>query len=343
MPPSPSTPGTVRIGGVPEHFNLPFALAAEAGLPAARGSPEVEWTSVPGGSGAMMKGLLAGDYDAALLLTEAAVAAALSSPHAIRIAGGWVDTPLTWGIHVHPDSPHALPAAAAIGSGTDPPPPPRGLPLDQSTRRLTWGISRPHSGSHTLALLHTRGHPHPPSFVTCGNMDGLLVGIADQTIDVFLWERATTAPAVEAGRVALAGTVVPGWPAFCVAVCANASVEVVRAVQAAVATAAVASGNMLAAAEGDAARTDGGGGGEGHPSPSRVAADYGPRAAEAVRAGMISWRGQGTGDGIATVSVAAVSRAVDALVGGGVLPEGTEGGRGAALRVIVDGLVSLVE
>lgn len=54
MPPPPSTPGTVRIGGVPEHFNLPFALAAEAGLPSARRSPEVEWVSVPGGSGAMV-------------------------------------------------------------------------------------------------------------------------------------------------------------------------------------------------------------------------------------------------------------------------------------------------
>eukprot|EP00170_Pyropia_yezoensis_P008689 contig_36831_g8720 len=247
MPPPPSTPGTVRIGGVPEHFNLPFALAAEAGLPSARGSPEVEWVSVPGGSGAMvciggggidMKGLLAGDYDAALLLTEAAVAAALSPPHAIRIAGGWVDTPLTWGIYVHPDSPHALPTAAATAAGKDAAPRPPALPLDQSPRPLTWGISRPQSGSHTLALLHTRGHPHPPAFATCGNMDGLLAGIADRTVDVFLWERATTAPAVEAVRVALAGTVVPGWPAFCVAVCANAPEDVVGAVQAAVATAA---------------------------------------------------------------------------------------------------------
>lgn len=210
-----------------------------------------------------MKGLLAGDYDAALLLTEAAVAAALSPPHAIRIAGGWVDTPLTWGIYVHPDSPHALPTAAATAAGKDAAPRPPALPLDQSPRPLTWGISRPQSGSHTLALLHTRGHPHPPAFATCGNMDGLLAGIADRTVDVFLWERATTAPAVEAVRVALAGTVVPGWPAFCVAVCANAPEDVVGAVQAAVATAAVAAGSMLAAAGGDAAGTVGGGGGGG--------------------------------------------------------------------------------
>lgn len=220
-----------------------------------------------------MKGLLAGDYDAALLLTEAAVAAALSPPHAIRIAGGWVDTPLTWGIYVHPDSPHALPTAAATAAGKDAAPRPPALPLDQSPRPLTWGISRPQSGSHTLALLHTRGHPHPPAFATCGNMDGLLAGIADRTVDVFLWERATTAPAVEAVRVALAGTVVPGWPAFCVAVCANAPEDVVGAVQAAVATAAVAAGSMLAAAGGDAAGTVGGGGGGGSarkPGGSRV-------------------------------------------------------------------------
>ena len=63
----------LRVGGVPEHFNLPWkqAIAERAfdDLDVA-----VEFEDYPGGTGAMTAALAAGDLDAALLLTEGAVA-----------------------------------------------------------------------------------------------------------------------------------------------------------------------------------------------------------------------------------------------------------------------------
>ena len=64
----------LRIGGVPEHFNLPWHLALEARRFESLGI-EVAWRDYPGGSGAMAKALRDGELDAALLLTEGAVAA----------------------------------------------------------------------------------------------------------------------------------------------------------------------------------------------------------------------------------------------------------------------------
>ena len=48
----------LRIGGVPEHFNLPWHLALEARRFEALGI-EVTWRDYPGGSGAMAKALRA--------------------------------------------------------------------------------------------------------------------------------------------------------------------------------------------------------------------------------------------------------------------------------------------
>ena len=60
----------LRIGGVPEHFNLPWLRLAESG---ALDDLGVAWRDVPEGSGAMAAALRAGELDAAMLLTEGAV------------------------------------------------------------------------------------------------------------------------------------------------------------------------------------------------------------------------------------------------------------------------------
>ncbi len=43
----------IRVGGVPEHFNLPWHLAKETGL-FAKHNVDVQWTDVPNGTGAMV-------------------------------------------------------------------------------------------------------------------------------------------------------------------------------------------------------------------------------------------------------------------------------------------------
>jgi ABC-type nitrate/sulfonate/bicarbonate transport system substrate-binding protein len=45
---------TIRVGGVPEHFNYPWHLAQELGLFAKRGV-QVEWVEQKEGTGQMIK------------------------------------------------------------------------------------------------------------------------------------------------------------------------------------------------------------------------------------------------------------------------------------------------
>lgn len=57
----------LRIGGVPEHFNLPWRdVLADR---------DDEWIDVDGGSGAMARALDGGELDIAVMLTESAVRA----------------------------------------------------------------------------------------------------------------------------------------------------------------------------------------------------------------------------------------------------------------------------
>ena len=50
-------PQTLQIGGVPEHFNLPWQLAAEQGL-FAKKSLAINWHYYKGGTGEMVGKLL---------------------------------------------------------------------------------------------------------------------------------------------------------------------------------------------------------------------------------------------------------------------------------------------
>ena len=60
---------TVKIIGVPEHFNLPWHLAIEEGAFEERGI-NLEWTEVPEGTGRMCQLLDSKETDLAIILTE---------------------------------------------------------------------------------------------------------------------------------------------------------------------------------------------------------------------------------------------------------------------------------
>src|SRR5262245_66047978 len=120
----------IRIGGVPEHFNLPWHLALQARRFAPLGV-DVSWRDYAGGSGAMAKALRDGELDAALLLTEGAVAA-VADGVPLEIASLYTDSPLVWGVHV--------PAASkfrAVGE----------------LAGARYAISRMGSGSHLMAFV----------------------------------------------------------------------------------------------------------------------------------------------------------------------------------------------
>ena len=186
----------LRIGGVPEHFNLPWKLAvADRAFDSI--SIDVEFIEHPGGTGSMTTALRAGELEAALLLTEGA-ALDIATGGDNRLVSVYVESPLVWGIHVS--------ASSAIKNVAD-----------IAGRRFA--ISRYGSGSHLIAIVDAaeRGFDsRSMSFVVVDTIDGARAALAAGSADVFLWERHMTQPLVDAGEFRRIGERVVPWPAFVV-------------------------------------------------------------------------------------------------------------------------------
>jgi ABC-type nitrate/sulfonate/bicarbonate transport system substrate-binding protein len=188
----------LKIGGVPEHFNLPWRLAIEEGKFKAAGI-ELHWSDMTGGTGQMIKGLQAGTLDIAVLLTEGITRAILKGLDA-KIIAVYVKTPLIWGVHV--------PINQGINQLDD---------LDAST----FAISREGSGSHLMSyvLAKQRGwDPTALSFNVVGDVYGGLWALNNDEAQGFLWEKYTTQPFVDQGKCKRIGEVLTPWPCFVIAV-----------------------------------------------------------------------------------------------------------------------------
>jgi ABC-type nitrate/sulfonate/bicarbonate transport system substrate-binding protein len=193
----------LRIGGVPEHFNLPWHLAMQARR-FERLGVDVTWRDYAGGSGAMAKELRVGELDAALLLTEGAVAA-VTDGVPLEIVSLYTDSPLVWGIHV--PAPSRFRAVAEL----------------EGARHA---ISRTGSGSHLMAFVHARAQGWDVKrlpLVTVGNLDGAVAAFEGRTADVFFWEKFMTKPLVDAGKFRRLGEFTAPWPAF--VVCAARTID----------------------------------------------------------------------------------------------------------------------
>lgn len=182
----------IRIGGVPEHFNLPWIAVV-----AAEQDGALIWRDYPGGSGAMIAALASDDLDVAILLTEAAVAGA-ESRGGFRIVSRYTDSPLLWGIHV--------PGGSAATETAD-------------VENARFAISRFGSGSHLMAcvLAEQRGWSVDDlELVEVGSLDGAIEAFAEGRADVFLWERFMTQPVVDSGAFRRIGEFSAPWPGFVV-------------------------------------------------------------------------------------------------------------------------------
>jgi len=185
---------TLRIGGVPEHFNLPWHLALEGGAFDAAGL-QVEFSDYPGGTGAMAEALRDDSLDAALMLTEGA-ALDIFKGGRNRLVRIYVESPLVWGIHVAAES-----RIDAVGEG------------------LRVAISRYGSGSHLIAVVDAieRGFDYNKlSFVTVDTIDGARRALSADRADIFLWEKHMTQPLVDSGEFRRIGERIVPWPAFVV-------------------------------------------------------------------------------------------------------------------------------
>lgn len=184
----------IRVGGVPEHFNLPIHLAIEEGDFLEQGI-EVEWITYKGGTGAMTKALENNECDVCIMLTEGTISAIVNG-NPSKIVSGYVKSPLIWGIHTGNDST---------------------LTSHHEIYDKMYAISRIGSGSHLMpkvdALVNGKSL-NEDQFTIIKNLDGAITSLEKGETDVFYWEKYTTKPYVTKGLLKRIGEFVTPWPCF---------------------------------------------------------------------------------------------------------------------------------
>ncbi len=185
---------TVKIIGVPEHFNLPWHLAIEEGAFKERGI-DLQWTDIPEGTGKMCNLLQEGETDLAIILTEGIVKS-ITEGNPSKIIQEYIASPLLWGIHVGAKSNYKT-IDELIGTSA--------------------AISRFGSGSHLMAFVNAKNEGWNPAnlkFEVINNLDGAVEGLTVGTAAYFMWEHFTTKPLVDQGVFRRVGDCPTPWPCF---------------------------------------------------------------------------------------------------------------------------------
>jgi sulfonate transport system substrate-binding protein len=188
----------LKIGGVPEHFNLPWRLAIEEGRFREIGL-DLHWSDMGGGTGQMIRGLETGALDIAVLLTEGITKSILEGLKA-KIIQIYVVSPLHWGIHV--------PFKSDFKTVDD-------------LKDQTFAISREGSGSHLMTYVKASQEGWDTDtlkFNVVGDIYGGLWALEHNEAQAFLWEKYTTFPYTEQGKCRYIDEVVTPWPCFVIAV-----------------------------------------------------------------------------------------------------------------------------
>ena len=189
---------TIRVGGVPEHFNLPWHLAIEKKR-FAKENIHLAWKDFPGGTGAMTRALRHRKLDVAVLLTEGIVTD-IANRNKSEIVQFYVSSPLTWGVFVNADSPFHK--------------------LEDSVKKR-FAISRIGSGSHLMARVFAREHnyelheEHP--FRVVSDLNGAVKTMRQDKELLFLWEEFTTKHLVTSGEFRMIDKLETPWPCFVIA------------------------------------------------------------------------------------------------------------------------------
>jgi len=188
----------LKLGGVPEHFNLPWRLAIEEGV-FKKENIDLQWIDHAGGTGSMTKALRDGELDMAICLTEGIVAD-IAKGNGAKIVKVYVKSPLTWGIYVN--------------SSSD-------LQKIEELENRFFGISRFGSGSHLMAYVKAKDlgwNTKKMQFVLLKNLEGIREGLRNQIADTFMWEEVMTQPYVDSGELRLIGKCITPWSCFVLAV-----------------------------------------------------------------------------------------------------------------------------
>ncbi|MET0758881.1 MAG: substrate-binding domain-containing protein [Flavobacterium sp.] len=190
---------TIKIAGVPEHFNLPWHLCIENGEFENAGI-DLQWTDVPEGTGKMCQMLRNGETDIAVILTEGIVKDIVAG-NPSKIVQIYVQSPLIWGIHVADKSKY------------------RTISDLENTKVA---ISRLGSGSQLMAYVNADNQGWKTNnlqFEIVNTIDGAVEALTNGTADYFMWERFMTKPLVDKGVFRRIADCPTPWPCFVIAVC----------------------------------------------------------------------------------------------------------------------------
>jgi ABC-type nitrate/sulfonate/bicarbonate transport system substrate-binding protein len=189
---------SIKIAGVPEHFNYPWHLAIDKGNFSAN-NINLQWTDVPEGTGRMCQMLRTGETDMAIILTEGILKDCIEG-NPSKIVQEYIATPLIWGIHVAEKSHYK-----SI--------------LDLKNKKSA--ISRLGSGSHLMTFVHAGNQNWDTTdlkFEIVHTIDGAVQALTNGKADYFLWEKFTTQPLVNQGVFRRIGECPTPWPCFVIAV-----------------------------------------------------------------------------------------------------------------------------
>ena len=189
---------TIKIAGVPEHFNLPWHLCIDNGEFEGIGI-NLEWTDVPEGTGKMCQMLRDGATDIAVILSEGIVKDIVGG-NPSKIVQVYVESPLIWGIHVSANSKY------------------KSISDIENTKIA---ISRNGSGSQLMAYVNANNQGWTTNnleFVIVNTIDGAVDALTNGTADYFMWERFMTKPLVDNGIFRRIGDCPTPWPCFVIAV-----------------------------------------------------------------------------------------------------------------------------
>jgi sulfonate transport system substrate-binding protein len=187
-----------KIGGVPEHFNLPWYLLLKNKACQKQGI-DLRWKDYYGGTGQMNNALRDKEIDMAIILTEGIVRDIIDGNEA-KIVQVFVESPLIWGIHVAANSEY------------------QNINQLKGTKAA---ISRYGSGSHLMAYINAQNlgwdTKKDLKFEEISDLEGALNALPNGQADYFMWEKFTTKPYVDNGIFRRLGNCPTPWPCFVIA------------------------------------------------------------------------------------------------------------------------------
>lgn len=190
---------TVKIGGVPEHFNLAWYLCLKNGE-FKKENINLRWKDYFGGTGQMCKALREEEIDLAVILTEGIIKDIIDG-NPSTIVQTFIESPLNWGIHVANQSTYQC---------------------ISDLKGTKAAISRYGSGSHLMAYINAQNNgwdiEKDLKFEVIKNLEGAVTGLTNETADYFMWEKFTTKPLVDNNTFRRIGNCPSPWPCFVIAV-----------------------------------------------------------------------------------------------------------------------------